>query len=218
MPRVLSRLAVVAVCLIPQGVAGSGPGPMALVVDAATSQILIDVGKTGMLGFAGHAHEVAAGDVHGRITFDPADLQRTSIRLEFPAAALHVTGKDEPPADVIEVQKVMQGDRVLDVARFPTIVFVSRRVAITLQATGSADVVIDGDMTLHAVTRPMSVRASVLLDAGGRMTARGSFVLKQTDFGMVPVTAMGGTIRVKDELDIQFVFKTRPSDNTGSSR
>jgi hypothetical protein len=31
---------------------------------------------------------------------------------------------------------------------------------------------------------------------------------------MVPVTAAGGTIRVKDELDIQFVLRTRPSDDT----
>jgi len=214
MTRGVWRLMAVALCAMPQGLVASVDGPMVLTVDAAASQVLIEVGKTGMLGFAGHAHDVAAEDVHGRITFDPADLQRTSIRLEFPAAALRVTGKDEPPADVIEVQKVMQGDRVLDIARFPTIVFVSRRVAITLQATGSADVVVDGDLTLHAVTRPIRVRASVLLGAGGRMTARGSFVLKQTDFGMVPVTAMGGTIRVKDELDIQFVFRTRPSDAT----
>jgi len=70
MPRALSRLVILAVCLIPQGVVGSGPGPMVLAVDAAASQTLIEVGKTGMLGFAGHAHEVAAADVHGRITFD----------------------------------------------------------------------------------------------------------------------------------------------------
>jgi hypothetical protein len=69
-------------------------------------------------------------------------------------------------------------------------------------------------MTLHATTRPMTIRASVTLDVGDRMTARGSFVLKQTDFGMVPVTAAGGTIRVKDELEIQFVMRTRPSDVT----
>jgi polyisoprenoid-binding protein YceI len=217
MRRVMSRLAVIAVVLIPQGVAGSGPGPMVLAVDAATSQILIQVGKAGMFGFAGHAHEVAATDVRGRITFDPADLARTGIRLEFPAAALRVTGKDEPPADVVEVQKVMQSASVLDAARFPAIVFTSRRVAIALQTAGSADVVVEGDMTLHGVTRPMQIRASVLLDAGGRLTARGSFVLKQSDFGMVPVTAAGGAIRVKDELDIQFVFRTRPSDESRSS-
>ena len=217
MRRAMIRLAVVAVCLIPQGVAGLGHGPMVLAVDAATSQILIEVGKAGMFGFAGHAHEVSAADVRGRITFDPADLARTSIRLEFPAAALRVTGKDEPPADVVEVQKVMQSASVLDAARFPSIVFASRRVAIALQAAGSVDVVVEGDMTLHGVTRPMRIQASVLLDAGGRLTARGAFVLKQTDFGMVPVTAAGGAIRVKDELDIQFVLKTRPTDEPGSA-
>ena len=218
MPRALNRLAVLAVCLIPQGGVGAGSGPMVLVIDAASSQILIEVGKTGMLGFAGHAHEVAATDVRGRVTFDSADVSRTSIQLEFPAAALRLTGKDEPAADVVEVQKVMQGERVLDVARFPTIAFASRRVTVTPRGAGSVEVVIDGDMTLHAVTRPMTVRATVLLDAGGRLTARGSLVLRQTDFGMVPVTAMGGTIRVKDELDIQFVLRTRPSDESSLPR
>jgi hypothetical protein len=42
--------------------------------------------------------------------------------------------------------------------------------------------------------------------------------LKQTDFGMVPVTAAGGTIRVKDELDIQFVLRGSPSDETRTAR
>jgi polyisoprenoid-binding protein YceI len=108
------------------------------------------------------------------------------------------------------------GDQVLDVIRFPTIVFSSHRVLVTARAAGTANVVIEGDMTLRGTTRPMTIRASVVLDAGGQLTARGSFVLKQTDFGMVPVTAMGGTIRVKDELDVQFVLSTRPSDETGT--
>ena len=43
-------------------------------------------------------------------------------------------------------------------------------------------------------------------------------VLKQTDFGMVPVTAVGGTIRVKDELDIQFVLRARPSGDIRTAR
>jgi polyisoprenoid-binding protein YceI len=208
----------IAVWLLTQVAGQSGTSPTVLAIDAANSQVLIQVGKTGLFGFAGHAHEVATTGVRGRVTFDPADLQRASVSLEFAGAALRVTGKDEPPADLPEVQRVMLSDRVLDVARFPTIVFSSRRVTVTARTAGSADVVIEGELTLHATTRPMSVRASVTLDAGGRITARGSFVLKQTDFGMVPVTAVGGTIRVKDELDIQFVLRTRPSDDTRTTQ
>jgi len=208
----------IAAWLITQALGPTGSRPTVLTVDAANSQVLIQVGKAGMFGFAGHAHEVAATDVHGRVTFDPADMQHASVSLEFPAAALRVTGKGEPPADVVEVQQVMQSEQVLDVRQFPTIVFSSRRVTVTAQTTGTADVVIEGDMTLHATTRPMTIRASVILDAGGHITARGSFVLKQTDFGMVPVTAVGGTIRVKDELDIQFVLRATPSGDIRTAR
>jgi polyisoprenoid-binding protein YceI len=204
----------IAAWMIAQVAGQSGTGPTVLAIDAANSQVLIQVGKEGVFGFAGHAHEVAAPDVRGRVTFDPADLQHASVSLEFAAAALRVTGRGEPPADVAEVQKVMLGERVLDATRFPAVVFSSRRLVVTARTAGTADVVIEGDMTLHATTRPMTVRASVALEAGGRVTARGSFVLKQTDFGMVPVTAVGGTIRVKDELEIQFVLRTRPLDET----
>jgi polyisoprenoid-binding protein YceI len=208
----------IAAWLITQAPGPTGSRPTVLTVDAAHSQVLIQVGKAGMFGFAGHAHEVAATDVHGRVTFDPADLQHASVSLEFPAAALRVTGKGEPPADVVEVQKVMQGEQVLDAGRFPTIVFSSRRVTVTARTASAADLLIEGDVTLHATTRPMTVRTSATFDAGGRITARGSFVLKQTDFGMVPVTAAGGTIRVKDEVDVQFVLRARPSDDTRTAR
>ncbi len=218
MPRGSLQFVLIAASLIIPFVVQAGNGSTVLAIDAANSQVLIQVGKVGLFGFAGHVHQVSATDVHGRVTFDPADLQYASVWLEFPAKALRVTGKDEPPADVVEVQKVMLGDRVLDVARFPTIVFASRRIFVTARTAGTADVVIDGDMTLHATTRPTTIRASVMLDAGGRVTARGSFVLKQTDFGMVPVTAVGGTIRVKDELEIQFVLRTRPADVTRTAQ
>jgi len=212
------RILLIAASLIIPFAVQAENGPTVLAIDAANSQVLIQVEKAGLFGFAGHAHQVSATDVHGRVTFDPADLQHASVWLEFAAKALRVTGKDEPPADVVEVQKVMLGERVLNVARFSAIVFASRRISVTARTAGTADVVIDGDMTLHATTRPMTIRASVILDAGGRMTARGSFVLKQTDFGMVPVTAVGGTIRVKDELEIQFVLRTRPADATRTAQ
>jgi polyisoprenoid-binding protein YceI len=199
-----------AAALIAQATLHAASGPTVLAVDTANSQVLIQVGKAGVFGFAGHAHEVAAADVRGQVTYDPADLTRASVSLEFGAAALRVTGKDEPPADVSEVQRVMLSDRVLDVQRFPTISFRSRRVSVAARTATAADLVIEGDLTLHGTTRPMTIRASAVFDAGGSLTARGSCQLLQSDFGMVPVTAAGGSIRVKDALDIQFVLKARP--------
>jgi polyisoprenoid-binding protein YceI len=196
----------------------AGAGPTVLAIDAQGSQVVIRVGKAGLMRFAGHLHEVAAPDIRGRVTVDPADLTRASVSLEFAAAALRVVAKGEPPADVPLVEQVMLSDRVLDVARFTKIAFSSRRVSVTARTAAAADILIEGDMTLHGMARPMTIRASVTLDPDGRITARGSFVLKQSDFGMVPVTAAGGTIRVKDELDIQFVIRTRPSDDIRNAR
>jgi polyisoprenoid-binding protein YceI len=208
----------IAAPLFVQAAASMVSTPMVLTVDAANSQVVILVGKTGFFGFAGHAHEVVAPGVRGRVSVDLADWQRANVSLEFDASALRVTGKGETPADAASVQQVMLGEQVLDVRRFATVAFQSRHVSVTARTVNTADVTIEGDLTLHGATRPMTIRANVTLDAGNHFTARGAFTLKQTDFGMVPVTAMGGTIRVKDELDIQFVLRGSPSDETRTAR
>ena len=184
--------------------------PAVLTIDAAESRVEIEVGKAGLLGFAGHAHDVVEPAVSGRVTFDPSDWGRSSVSLEFDASALRVTGKGEPLSDVPEVQRVMMSNQVLDVARFPKIAFQSSRVTLTEPAPASATVLVEGDMTLHGTTRRMVIRAAVTLGPGDRITARGTFSLKQSDYGIVPVTAGGGTVRVKDELDIRFVLSAKP--------
>ena len=43
-----------------------------------------------------------------------------------------------------------------------------------------------------------------LNDAGGTLTARGTFRLRQTEFGMVPFSVAGGAIQVADEIVLGF--------------
>jgi polyisoprenoid-binding protein YceI len=210
--------ATIAVCLAAQAAATAGRGLTVLTIEPGESHVTILVGKAGMLSFAGHIHEVVAPAVRGRVTFDPTDWPHASVSLEFDAAALRVTGKGEAASNVPKVERTMLGEQVLDVRRFPTIAFQSRRVSVAFSAAGVAALTIDGDMTLHGKTRPLTVRANATVDTSGRVTATGSFTLKQTDFDMVPVTAAGGAIRVKDELDIQFVLKARPANDAASSR
>jgi polyisoprenoid-binding protein YceI len=210
--------ATFAMWLIAQAVAPAGRGPTVLTIDPGESRVTILVGKAGMMSFAGHVHEVVAPAVRGRVTFDPMDWPHASVSLEFDAAALRVTGKDEAAADVPVVENTMRSAKVLDVEHFRTITFQSRRVSVVIGAAGPAALTIDGDMTLHGTTRPMTIRASASLDTSGRVTATGAFTLKQTDFGIVPVTAAGGTIRVKDDIDIQFVLKGSPANDKTNSR
>ncbi len=128
------------------------------------------------------------------------------MSLEFNAAALKVSGKGEPAADVPQVQQVMLSEQVLDVKRFPTVVFRSRRVSAGPKAANGTALAIEGDFTLHGVTRPLTIHATATLGPD-RLTARGTFVIKQTDFGIKPVTAGGGTVKVKDEVQVEFVLE-----------
>src|SRR6185503_3632900 len=119
--------------------AGAGPAaaaPRTYVVDPAASAVQVHVGKSGVFGFAGHTHEVAAERFAGRVDADPDDLARSSVELSFEAAGLKVSAQGEPEGDAPKVQDVMAGAKVLDVARFPKIVFRSRTISGRRTADG----------------------------------------------------------------------------------
>jgi polyisoprenoid-binding protein YceI len=201
-----------AASLLARAEASPARGSIELAIDPTASQVVIEVGKSGMLSFAGHLHEVTA-PVQGRVMFDPDDWRRSSVSLDFDAAALKVTGKGESPAEVPEVQRVMLSDQVLDTKRYPRITFTSQRISVDARSGNTGTVIIDGELTLHGATHPVTIRASATLEASGRLTARGTFSFNQTDFGITPVAGGAGTVRVKDALDVQFVLAAHRRTN-----
>jgi polyisoprenoid-binding protein YceI len=177
-------------------------------IDRTATSVLIHVGKSGLFSFAGHDHEVAAPAVGGTITLDQAEVTKSSVSLEFDATALKVTGKGEPAEDVPEVQQVMLSDRVLDVRQYPTITFRSNRVSLVTKMADRLTVNVAGELTLHGTTRPMATRVDVSLK-DATLTANGTARIRQTDFGIKPVTAGAGTVRVKDEVEVVFQVVAR---------
>lgn len=195
------RSIVVVAWLVALG-AGISSDQRRLTVDPASSQITIQVGRSGIFGFAGHDHEVVGPIGSGEIALDSSTLARSSVTLTIPTRALKVTGKGEPKKDVAEVQRAMEQD-VLDVARHPTIRFDSRQVKVTAPSESTPSLAITGDLTLHGATRSITVPVQVRLD-GRTLTATGTVTIRQTAFGIKPVTAGGGTVKVKDELRVTF--------------
>jgi len=173
------------------------------------SNVRIDVGKSGLFSGAGHTHEVVAPAVSGKILLDPKDLRQAQVTLTFDASALKVTGKGEPAKDVPEVQRVMLSEKVLDVANYPTIVFRSQRVDAQGETGGVTRLRVTGDITLRGVTRRVEVPVDVRLESD-RLTATGTLMIKQTAFGITPVTAGLGTVKVRDEVSVTFTFTASP--------
>jgi len=176
------------------------------VVSERRSSVLVHVGKSGLLSLAGHRHEVAA-PVTGLISVNPGNLGASSVELAFATARFHVRPEGEPEGDAPKVEEVMRGPRVLDSARFGEIRFRSRTVSG--RAVGGAggvdeyEVLVTGDLTVHGFTREVVVPMRVVLE-GDTLTAKGRATIRHDQFGLTPVTAAGGTVRVRNEIEIGF--------------
>jgi polyisoprenoid-binding protein YceI len=198
-----------AACLLVLGPVRAAAGDV-YQVDPAASEFLIQVGKAGLFKFAGHTHEVSAPVAEGRIEADASDLSRSSVRLRFQAGALRVTGKGDPPEDVPKVQEAMVGPKVLDAGRFAEIVFTSRKVTGKAAGASAFDLQVEGDLALHGATRPLTLPVHVEKGADGALTATGRTVIRQTDFGIKPVS-VAGVVNVRNELEMTFRLVARPA-------
>ena len=185
------------------GAPARAAGPRTFSVEPEQSRALIDVGKSGAFSFAGHAHEVVAPITSGVVHLDADNPSRNDVRLEFNAAAMRVTGKGESADDVPKVTQTMLGEMVLDVRRYPAITFES--TSVTAKGSAAAlDLSVTGRLTIRGKTQAVTAPVAVKL-AGDRLTATGKMVVKQTDFGITPIS-VGGVVKVKNELNITFTI------------
>jgi polyisoprenoid-binding protein YceI len=185
-------------------VAPTEPAPAgAFVVNEERSAVRVHVGKSGAFSFAGHKHEIAA-PVAGSITADPANIAASSVELTFATPRFRVLPEGEPAGDPPKVEEVMRGPRVLESAAFPEVRFRSTRVTGQAKGTSSVYAVqVTGDLTVHGVTREVVVPMTVTLD-GDTLTAKGKSTIRHDQFGLTPVTAGGGTVKVSNEIGIDF--------------
>jgi polyisoprenoid-binding protein YceI len=179
----------------------------AYTIDSAASSVMVHVGKTGIGSFAAHEHDVAAPALRGQVLADLEELSRSSVDIEVNARALKITG-DEPAQDAHKVQQTMSGPKVLDVLRFPIIRFRSREVTGQRLAPDRYDLTIAGELSLRGATKPVTVPIQLEV-RGDALTGTGKMLVKQTDFGIEPVAAGGGLVKVADEVTVTFRIVAR---------
>jgi YceI-like domain len=170
----------------------AGPSQPEQAIDTERSSLTVHVGRAGLLSGAAHEHWVDAPIAGGTIA---ANGSTPAVRFTVDAHRLSVrpqTGVAEK--DRAEVQSNMQS-KVLESHAYPDIVFRSTEV----RRTGGLVWKVFGDLTLHGVTRPVSVDVTRQNDA-----YVGTVRIKQTEFGIQPIKIGGGVVRVKDELEISF--------------
>jgi len=186
----LTRLALgivaIVVCLGPNNLYAQ---PQA--IDVNKSSLKIRVFKSGAFSAFAHDHEIEAPIDEGKIDSSVSP----SVQLRVDSRKMRVLDPEISADKRAQIQQTMQGAAVLDTEHFPEISF--RSAAIT--KTGDARWEVRGGLNLHGKNQPVVVVVSL---EGGHY--RGSASFKQSNFGISPISIAGGTVKVKDEVKIEF--------------
>jgi len=161
-------------------------------IDPAASTLNVNVSKTGLFSAFAHNHDISAPITSGTVS----DGDSASVKFVVNARGMKVLDAEASASTRAEVEHNMLSDQVLDTLRYPEIAFESTGV----QPVGAGAYMVSGSLTLHGQTHP--VRVAVRQSGSGKY--EGSAKLKQTTFGIQPISIGGGAVKVKDEIDIVF--------------
>ena len=139
------------------------------------------------------------GGMTGAIVFDPPDVGGFSVQADIDVSTVHtgVKKRDEH----------LLGPDFFDVSKYPKITFRSTKV----EPLGGNRLLVHGDLTLHGVTRPVTIEGEYsgpvrLPEAIGGETSlgfTGTIVINREDFGMTwGVSPMGGGLMAAREVSI----------------
>jgi len=174
--------------------------------DAKRSRFTVRVFATGLLSAFGHSPAIAIPDFEGEVSLNLDAVEHSSLRMVIHSASLTVTD-DISEKDRNEINRAMHQE-VLESDSFPDIVYECSRFSASKTGEGQYGLTLDGELTLHGVarTQPVSARISV---NGDVLRAMGDFSVRQSDYEIRPVSAVGGTIKLKDELKLSFDISAR---------
>ncbi len=167
--------------------------------DSRQSRFTIHAVATGVLSFAAHSPTFAVRELRGEAGMSGQVIDKLALVLS--ARSLELQDR-VAPADRREIEGRMQ-EEVLETSRFPEVHFHAEHVPISHRARGEYQARLDGQLDLHGVSRPERVPADVLVydDA---LRLRGRHTLRMSEYRIKPVTALGGMIKLRDELEISF--------------
>jgi hypothetical protein len=192
-------------------------GPQPADVQTEASRVYIFVEKTGL----GHQHGVEAKLSSGTLVLGAEEnagqlvFDMTSFDADTGAARKYVGLSGTTDASTRQaVNSNMRGSAVLNVAKYPTATFQIASAKPTGKTTsrGLPTYELKGAFTLHGTTQPLSVVADVE-QTRGWLHLRGSFLIKQSSYGITPYSKAFGVIGVADPLKIYGDLYVAPTEH-----
>jgi hypothetical protein len=165
------------------------------VLGPADGTLSVRTRRTGAAAKAGHNLLFHVGSWKATLEI-AAGIAGSSLALDVDGSSLHVvegTGGMQALGDDDKANIEQTVDE--EVLKRQDITFRSTQVARAADGSGFS---VQGDLTLLGTTRPLSFDVAVGED--GALTAVA--VVKQTDWGMKPYSALFGALKVVDEVEV----------------
>lgn len=176
-------------------------------LDASQSRFIIDANATGLLWFLGHKHHVAAKEFTGEAEVTPDALTPAALQLTVKTESLAETGDWFTDQERQIITSTIHKE-VLETAKYPEAIFKSTSVTTTKTGENQYNAKLEGDLTLHGVTRHITIPAKVII-SGDTLRATGKFEFDRDDFNIKTHSIKGGTIRVDDDMKLSFEIVAR---------
>jgi polyisoprenoid-binding protein YceI len=176
-------------------------------LDPTLSRFSVQAFAGGLLSFVAHSPTFAVRDFTGAVEFEGGRIAGLRLSLAVKAESLDLVDRVSA-GDRAEIEGRMRRE-VLEVTIHPEITYQSGEVSFETVAQGRHRLRVGGQLSLHGVVRPHTVEAElVVFDDGVRL--RGETVPRMSDYRIGPVVALGGAIRLKDELKVSFDLAAVP--------
>ena len=177
---------------------------MQIELGPSNATLSVHTARAGVAAKAGHDLVLEARRWWGSLTLDPDDEgggsgSRLELRvdadgLEVRAATGGVKPLTESDRDAITDNLAR---KVLHTDHHPEIHFASTAI----EPAGRGAYSVAGDLALAGTTRPVRFELEVTEEAGGTVL-RASAAIDQSDFGIKPFSALMGTLKVADRVEI----------------
>lgn len=171
-------------------------------LDASRSKFIARALAGGLLWFKGHDHLVAVRDFTGEAVLDPDAIANSSLQITAKTGSMEETSSvfTAPQKQIInkELREI-----VLLPDQYPDIIFKSTAVSGKSTAPGQYDLKITGNLTLHGVTRPVTIPTKLSVN-GNDLRAQGEFSISRDDFNVKATSAFHGLVRVRDKVKFEF--------------
>jgi len=176
------------------------------IIDGRASRFTVRAFVTGLLSSMGHNPNIGIGAFSGEVKFNPDKPEASSFRLAIQASSLGVQD-DISDKDRREIERLMNQE-ILETSKFAEILYQAPSVSVTKVSDSLYSATLNGNLTLHGVTRSQPIPARVSL-LGTMLRASGDFTLSQSAYNLKPVSVAGGALKLKDELKFSFEIVAR---------